>query len=280
MPASLTMDFLFEGSAIVFVAILGASIGSFLNVVIYRLPAGLSLSHPPSRCPHCLTPLRKRENVPIFGWFMLKGKCAHCGAAISFRYPLVEAIVMLLFLATYLFYGFSLQTIGYWVFISYLLALALIDLDTLTLSNRLMKSGLVLGLGFQTAIAAGTGSFSSTVMGFLWAVISTVMGLWLLDIVTWLGRLSFGPNAMGGGDAKLFAMIGAWLGWKLMLMAGLLACSAGSIFGLIAIALKIMKRGNPMPFGPFLALGAILSVFYGEFLVSGYWMLMGKLYGN
>jgi leader peptidase (prepilin peptidase) / N-methyltransferase len=275
------MDFLFEASAIVLVGILGASIGSFLNVVIYRLPAGLSLSHPPSRCPQCLTPLRKRENVPIFGWFMLRGKCAHCGAAISFRYPLVEAIVMVLFLSVYLFFSFSLQTIGYWVFISYLLALALIDLDTLTLSNRLMKSGLVLGLAFQTAIAAGTGgSLAVTVTGFLMAVLSAVMGLLLLDVVTWIGRLCFGPNAMGGGDAKLFAMIGAWLGWKLMLMSGFLACWAGTIFGLGAIALKILKRGNPMPFGPFLALGAILAVFYGEFLVTGYWMLMGKLYGN
>jgi leader peptidase (prepilin peptidase) / N-methyltransferase len=274
------IDFLFEASAIGLVAILGASIGSFLNVVIYRLPAGLSLSYPPSRCPHCLTPLRKRENVPILGWFMLKGKCAHCSAPISFRYPLVETMVMVLFLATYLFFGFSLQTIGYWVFISYLLSLALIDLDTLTLSNRLMKSGLVLGLAFQTAIAAGSGSIAATLWGFLWAVFGAVFGLWLLDIVTWIGRLVFGPNAMGGGDAKLFAMIGAWLGWKLMLMSGFLACLAGTIFGVSAIALKIIKRENPMPFGPFLALGAILAMFYGEFLVSGYWMLMGKLYGN
>lgn len=274
------MDFLFEASAIGLVAVLGASIGSFLNVVIYRLPAGLSLSHPPSRCPHCLTPLRKRENVPILGWFMVKGKCAHCGEAISFRYPLVEAIVMVLFLAVYFFFGFSLQTIGYWVFISYLLALALIDLDTLTLSNRLMKSGLVLGLAFQTAIAAGNGLLWATGLGFLWAVFSAVLGLWLLDTITWIGRLCFGPNAMGGGDAKLLAMIGAWLGWKFMLLSGFLACLAGTIFGFGAIALKILKRKNPFPFGPFLALGAILSVFYGEFLSSAYWMLMGKLYGH
>jgi leader peptidase (prepilin peptidase)/N-methyltransferase len=159
------MDVLFDGSAILLVAILGASIGSFLNVVVYRLPAGISLSHPPSRCPHCLTPLRKRENFPIFGWLMLKGKCAHCGAPISSRYPMVETLVMVLFLATFLFFGFSLQTIGYWIFISFLLALALIDLDTLTLSNRLMKSGLLIGLAFQTAIAAGDGSGRSSVWG-------------------------------------------------------------------------------------------------------------------
>ena len=187
---------------------------------------------------------------------------------------------MVLFLATFLFFGFSLQTIGYWVFISFLLALALIDLDTLTLSNRLMKSGLLIGLAFQTAIATGNGSGLSNVWGFLWAVFSAVLGLWLLDIVTWIGRLCFGPNAMGGGDAKLFAMIGAWLGWKLMLMSGFLACLAGVIFGFGAIALNILKRGNPMPFGPFLALGAIVSIFYGELLASGYWIMMGKLYGN
>ena len=276
----MVMDVLFDGSAILLVAILGASIGSFLNVVVYRLPAGISLSHPPSRCPHCLTPLRKRENVPIFGWLMLKGKCAHCGAPISPRYPMVETLVMVLFLATFLFFGFSLQTIGYWIFISFLLALALIDLDTLTLSNRLMKSGLLIGLAFQTTIATVDGSGQSSIWGFLWAVFSAVFGLWLLDVVTWIGRLCFGPNAMGGGDAKLFAMIGAWLGWKLMLMSGFLACLAGVIFGLGAIALNRLKRGNPMPFGPFLALGAVVSVFYGEFLVSGYWIMMGKLYGN
>ncbi len=275
------MDVLFEGSAFLLTIILGASIGSFLNVVVYRLPAGLSLSHPPSRCPKCLTPLRKRENVPIVGWLMLKGKCAHCGTDISMRYPIVELITALLFLSIFLVYGFSLQTLGYWIFVSFLLALALIDLDTMTLDSRLMKSGLVLGLAFQTTIAAAlTGTLSGTIQGLMWAVLGAVLGLWGLDVLTWVGRFFFGPNAMGGGDAKLLAMIGAWLGIKFMFLSCFLGCIVGSIFGLAAIALKVLKRGNPFPFGPFLTLGAILSIFYGEILWSGYWSLVGKIYGS
>lgn len=275
------MDVLFEGTAILLTTILGASIGSFLNVVVYRLPAGLSLTHPPSRCPTCMTPLRKRENVPIVGWLMLRGKCAHCGTKISMRYPVVELITALLFVSIFLVFGFSLQTLGYWIFISFLLALALIDMDTLTLDSRLMKSGLILGLAFQTTIAAAlTGTFSGTIQGFVWAIAGAVLGLWGLDILTWIGRFFLGPNAMGGGDAKLLAVIGAWLSIKLMVLSCFLGCVVGSIFGLGAIALKMLKRGNPFPFGPFLALGAILSVFYGDVIWSSYWTFIGKLYGT
>jgi leader peptidase (prepilin peptidase) / N-methyltransferase len=274
------MDLLFEGTAIALTIVLGASIGSFLNVVVYRLPAGLSLTHPPSRCPKCLTPLRKRENVPIAGWLMLRGKCAHCGTEISMRYPVVELITALLFLSIYFVYGFSLLTLGYWTFISFLLALALIDMDTMTLDLRLMNSGLILGLAFQTAIAAGiTGTLTGTIVGFIWALFGAVLGLWGLDILTWVGRFFLGPNAMGSGDAKLLGMIGAWLGPKLMFLSCLIGCVVGIGFGFGAIALKVIKRGKPFPFGPFLALGAILAVFYGEFLWSAYWALVGKLYG-
>ena len=234
------MDLLFEGTAILLTTILGASIGSFLNVVVYRLPSGLSLTRPPSRCPTCLTPLRKRENVPIVGWLMLKGKCAHCGTNISMRYPIVELVTALLFLSIYLVFGFSLQTLGYWTFISFLLALALIDMDTLTLDSRLMKSGLILGLAFQTTIAATlTGTLAGTLQGFVWAIAGAVLGLWGLDLLTWIGRFFFGPNAMGGGDAKLLAVIGAWIGIKLMVLSCFLACVVGSIFGLVAIASKV-----------------------------------------
>ena len=276
-----SMDALFEGTAILLTTILGASIGSFLNVVVYRLPAGLSLTQPPSRCPKCMTRLRKRENVPIVGWLMLRGKCAHCGTDISMRYPIVEMITALLFLSIFLVFGFSLQTLGNWTFISFLLALALIDMDTLMLDSRLMKSGLILGLAFQTTIAAAlTGTLAGIIQGFVWAIAGAVLGLWGLDLLTWIGRFFFGPNAMGGGDAKLLAVIGAWVGIKLMVLSCFLACVVGSVFGLIAIALKVLKRGNPFPFGPFLALGAILSVFYGDLIWSSYWTLIGKLYGT
>lgn len=177
-------------------------------------------------------------------------------------------------------YGLSLKTLGFWVFISFLIVLSLIDYDTLILDHRLMKSGLVLGLAFQTAIAAGlTGTLSGTILGFLWAALAAVAGLWILDFFTWLGRAVLGPNAMGGGDAKLLAMIGAWLGFREMLLSMFLSALIGSVLGLGAIGLKKLKRGQPFPFGPFLALGAVLAMFYGNALWSGYWGFVKSLYG-
>ena len=265
------MDFLLALPVSLIVFWLGASIGSFLNVVVYRLPAGLSLLYPPSRCPHCLTRLRKRENVPVLGWLWLKGRCSHCKSPISPRYPIVEAATGILFLLTLWTFGFSIATIGYWIFSSWLLALSLIDLDTMTLPNSLTRSGLILGLAFQAvsgfAIASSlTGAIQSLIAG----VIGAVLGVWLLDAISLGGSIVLGQPAMGAGDAKLAAMMGAWLGWKLLLIGGFLACVMGAFVGGGAIALGLISRRQPIPFGPFLALGAALSVFFGEALVSGY----------
>ena len=235
------MDFLLALPISLIVFWLGAAIGSFLNVVVYRLPAGLSLLYPPSRCPHCLTRLRKRENVPVLGWLWLKGRCNHCKSPISVRYPLVEAATGILFLLTFWMFGFSISTIGYWLFLSWLLALSLIDLDTMTLPNPLTQSGLILGLAFQAVSGfVITSSLTGAIEYFFAGVIGAVLGVWLLDAISFGGSIVLGQPAMGAGDAKLAAMMGAWLGWKLLLIGG------------------------------FLALGAALSVFYGEALLSGY----------
>lgn len=265
------MDFLLALPASIIVFTLGASIGSFLNVVIYRLPAGVSLLHPPSRCPRCLTPLKKRENVPVLGWIWLKGRCSYCKSSISIRYPLVEAAAGILFLLVFWGFDFSIQTLGYWVFVSWLLTLALIDLDTLTLPNSLTQSGLVLGLGFQVAVGlAATSSPTSAIQHLMGGILGAILGVWLLDLISFAGAIALGQAAMGAGDAKLAAMMGAWLGWKLLLIAGFLACVLGAFVGGGAIAIGRLNRRQPMPFGPFLALGAVLSAFYGEALLSGY----------
>jgi leader peptidase (prepilin peptidase)/N-methyltransferase len=252
------------------VFVLGASIGSFLNVVIYRLPAGLSFVYPPSRCPHCLTRLKKRENIPVLGWLRLKGRCGHCKTPISMRYPIIEAATGLLFLIVFWVFGFSIQTVGYWVFLSWLLTLAMIDFDTMTLPNPLTQSGLVMGLGFQAIVGVSTAGLTGAIQSVMSGVIGAIVGLWLLDVIAIVASVALGQEAMGAGDSKLMAMMGAWLGWKALLMAGFLACLIGAAIGVGAVSLKLLSRRQAMPFGPFLALGAVLSLFFGEMLLSSY----------
>lgn len=251
--------------------IFGASVGSFLNVVIYRLPAGLSLLHPPSRCPKCLHPLRPHDNVPVLGWLWLRGRCRYCKTPISPRYPLIEAATGLLFVGAWLGFGWSVPSFGYWFFFSCLIALSLIDLDTMTLPNPLTRLGVVSGLVFQAvygwADPANAGGIPQALMT---GVVGAVVGIWLLTIISFVGSIAFGQAAMGGGDAKLAAMMGAWMGWSHLLLAGLLACVLGAVVGGGAIALHLISRRQPMPFGPFLALAAILTVFFGDALITAY----------
>ncbi|MBD2313914.1 prepilin peptidase [Desertifilum sp. FACHB-1129] len=249
--------------AFILVFLLGSAIGSFLNVVVYRIPEGLSIFWPPSRCPKCGYRLKATENIPILGWLRLRGRCSNCRQPISVRYPLVETVTGLLFLLIYWQFGLSVvQTVGYWALFSWLLALALIDIDTMTLPNALTKSGLVLGIVFQGVMAG--------IPGIIGAVTGAVLGIWLFDLVTLGGSLAFGQAAMGGGDAKLAAMMGAWLGWQLLLLAGFLACLLGAVGGTVAIALGWLSRRQPMPFGPFLALGTAIAALWGEWIVSTY----------
>lgn len=267
------MEFVFYIVAIALIFILGSSIGSFLNVVVYRVPAGLSILWPPSSCPQCMHQLGKTENVPILGWIRLQGRCAHCRRPISMRYPLVETATGLLFvLICFTSFTTPVQMIGYWVFFSWLLALSLIDFDTMTLPNLLTQSGLIVGLGFQIARCFLVApNFAQGINSYLMpAIIGAVLGIWLLDILAVVGSIAFGRAAMGAGDAKLMAMMGAWLGWKYMLVAGFLACVMGAFLGGGAIALGWLDRRKPMPFGPFLALGAAISAIWGEAILSSY----------
>lgn len=264
------MYLLYETVASLIVFFFGASIGSFLNVVVYRLPAGLSLLHPPSRCPHCLHRLGKTENVPVLGWIWLRGRCRWCAAPISPRYPLVEGSMGLLFLAVFWRFGITIESVGYWVLLSWLLALALIDLETMTLPNVLTQSGLLVGLVFKMIAGWENSQIAGLTSYLMLGIGSAVLGIWLFDIITIVGTLALGQPAMGGGDAKLVAMIGAWLGWKYLLLTGFVACGVGAVVGGWAIALGLLSRKQPMPFGPFLVLGAALTVFWGEQLLSAY----------
>ena len=264
---------------------LGAAIGSFLNVVVYRVPAGLSILWPPSRCPKCFHQLGMGENIPILGWLLLRGKCRHCRTPISPRYPLIEAITAITFVLIYNRYGLSIQTIGYSLLMCWLLALTLIDLDTMTLPNPLTQSGLVLGLVFQATVGyvdnhAILGGKEYLIQG----IIAMVVGIWIYDMIQLVGSLMMGQLAQGGGDAKLMAMVGAWTSWKVVLLAGGLA-SALALVGFVAVAgSSAIKDGGltagskkltqPLPLGPFIAVGATIALFWGDALMDGYQQLM------
>ncbi|HEY9606064.1 MAG TPA: prepilin peptidase [Allocoleopsis sp.] len=272
------MEALLTGVTSFIVLAVGASFGSFLNVVVYRVPANLSILWPPSRCPHCLHQLGKRENVPVLGWLWLKGRCRHCKSRISVRYPLIEGLTGVLFLLVFWNYGLSIQTLGYWAFLSWLLVLSLIDLDTMTLPNPLTQSGLIAGLVFQGTVGFLQASqVADLSVGLKTGIVGAVVGLWLFDLIGHAGSMLLGQVAMGGGDAKLAAMMGAWLGWKYLLLSGFMACVVGAFAGGGAIALGWLDRRQPMPFGPFLALGAGLTVFLGEAILSTYLRLFFPL---
>jgi leader peptidase (prepilin peptidase) / N-methyltransferase len=242
-----------------------------LNVVIYRIPERLSLLHPPSRCPQCKTQLKSYDNVPILGWLWLKGHCRYCKVPISPRYPVIEAVTAVLFVLTFVVFGWSLQTLGYCLFLSWLLALTVIDLDLMILPNQLTQSGVIAGWIFQGAIAFHqTPTPISALKGVLGAFVASMIGLWLFDIIRLVGTWVFRQDAMGGGDPKLAAMIGAWLGWPLMLVSSFLACLVGSIIGVGGIVLGLIGRRQAIPFGPYLALGAAISAFCGTQLIQLY----------
>jgi leader peptidase (prepilin peptidase) / N-methyltransferase len=249
----------------------GASVGSFLSVVVHRVPKGESILAPPSHCPQCGYRLKPYENVPIAGWLALRGQCSNCGSAISIRYPLLELVCGLVFVYLFSLGGMSWQTLGYWLLFGWLLALSLIDLETMTLPNELTQSGLIAGLLWQ-AIAgfSATGTTSGLLSQLMVGIIGAVVGIWLLELISWIGSAALGKTAMGGGDAKLAALMGAWLGWQLLLLAGFLACLLGAFAGGGAISLGWLKRGQAFPFGPFLAIGGMVAALWGNPLIALY----------
>jgi leader peptidase (prepilin peptidase) / N-methyltransferase len=255
---------------------LGACVGSFLNVVIYRLPAGISLLWPPSRCPKCGHKLGLTENIPILGWLMLRGRCRHCHTSISARYPLVETFTALMWLATFWRFGATWQTGGYCLLLAWLIALAAIDLDTMTLPNPLTSSGLVLGLVFQTFVGyQETQTIAGAVQYFVGSISGMVLGIWIYDIIQILGTLLMGQLAQGGGDAKLMGMVGAWLGWSGVVLTGGMASFVGSVVMGSVVLLGSGRRKFPL--GPFLAAGAVVSLFAGDRIIATYQITMANM---
>ena len=258
--------------------LLGAVIGSFLNVVILRLPAmmqqtwrsdcevfleiepsetaePLTLSKPASRCPSCQTPIKPWHNIPIVSWLALRGKCNSCGTGISGRYPLVELATALLSLAVATQFEFGaalgLALIATWA----LIALTVIDAD-----HQLLPDDITLPLLWLGLIANALGVFTD-LESALWGAVFGYGSLWS---VYWAFKLTTGKEGMGYGDFKLLAALGAWLGWQALPMIILMSSLVGAIIGLAMMALAKLGRGQPMPFGPYLAIAGWLSLVFGD----------------
>ncbi len=219
-------------------AVLGLLIGSFLNVVIARLPAGASIVRPRSRCPNCQHELPWYENLPLLSWLFLRGQCSACGAPISWRYPLVELITSLLFLACLRRFDWTWELASGLMLVTLLVPLTFIDLEHWLLPFALTLPGIALGLGF--AVPLGWQRLSESALG----AATGFFGFWAVE---WFGRKLFRKEALGGGDKYLLAMLGAFLGYKALLGVVFLASLQGAMVGLVLLFL--LGRAGPAPAG-------------------------------
>jgi len=294
---------LFSGSPLLFsgaVSVLGLVVGSFLNVAIYRLPLmlerewraqaiefvpdtaaavaelpaeRLTLSTPRSACPVCKTPIKAWQNIPVVSWLLLKGHCAACHAKISARYPLVELATGLL--SAWVAWRFGVSTTAA---CALLVTWALIALTGIDIDHQLLPDNITLPLmwtGLVAAVLVGPMPGNPLPVSAKDAIIGAAAGYSSLWLVFQLFRLITGKEGMGYGDFKLFAALGAWLGWKILPLVILLSAASGAVIGILMIVLRGRDRAAPMPFGPYLAAAGWLALMYGDSLVSGYLRLSG-----
>ena len=263
--------------------LLGLCVGSFLNVVIHRLPkmmeqewqaqcaelrgepastaANLSLAKPRSRCPDCGHQITSMENIPVLSYLLLKGKCAGCGTSISARYPIIEVFTAVLSAYAAWHFGPTLQTVGALLLLWFLIALAAIDFDTQLLPDAITLPLLWLGLVFN---------LMDTYVDLPAAVVGAMAGYLALWTVFWLFKLATGKEGMGYGDFKLLAALGAWLGWQMLPTIILLSSVVGAVVGITLIVVARRGRNVPIPFGPYLAAAGGIALFWGPQLTRNY----------
>ena len=244
--------------------VIGLCVGSFLNVVIYRVPRRESVVRPRSHCPACEAPIADRDNIPVLSWMLLRGRCRSCGARISVRYPLVELGTAILFVAAAVRLGASWQLPAFCVFFASLLAISVIDLDHYIIPNRVIYPTLAVTIPLLVVAAAADGSWDHLRN----AAIGGVAGFAVL-----LAIHVAVPRGMGFGDVRLAGVIGMMLGWlglRYLFLGLFLAFLLASVIGVALIAARLRSRKDAVPFGPFMALGAVLAVLWGRAILSVY----------
>lgn len=250
------------------VGIFGALIGSFLNVCIYRIPRRQSVAWPESRCPSCSGPIAPYDNIPVFSYLLLLGRCRACHADISPRYPLIETANGMGYVVIVWWFGLQWASAVYALLFSTLLVVTCIDLSHQIIPDVITLPGIPLGLLCAATILP---------VGLLNSVLGILLGGGLLWGLAVLSPYLFGKEGLGGGDIKFLAMIGAFLGWKPTLLTIMVSALAGSFVGLTLIACRVIRRDQYLPFGPFLALGAVVAMFFHQELFAWYLRLFDRL---
>ncbi len=264
----------------VVVAAFGAIIGSFLNVVIHRVPREESIAFPASHCPSCGTAIRPYDNIPVVSWAVLRGRCRSCRTPISARYPAVELLTAVLFALTYLHTGLTLSLPFDLAFVAAILALIFIDAEHMILPNVITYPGAALALAARVVVpnlygVAALGGAQTQVrpwlVSFGGAVLGALVGGGFLWLVGWLWERVRGVEAMGLGDVKMLFMVGAYLGWPLTLLTIFVGVLTGSIAG-VSVMLGRKERDMQMmlPFGIFLGVGSLVSLFFGPAIINWY----------
>jgi len=243
----------------------GLILGSFMNVCIYRMPLKKSIVRPPSHCPHCGERIRFYDNIPVISYLLLMGKCRYCRQAISWRYPAVEAIAGCLSLALFIRFGFGYQYFLFLLFVTILVTISFIDLRHKIIPDAISLPGIALGLG---------SSFFLPHITWVDSLVGVVAGGGILFLVAVIYERFTKKEGMGGGDIKLLAMIGAWMGWRSLPLILLVSSLSGSIIGFVYLLSSGKGYRARIPFGPFLSLGALIFFFFGRDLVTWYLRLL------
>ena len=246
------------------VFLLGSLIGSFLNVCIYRLPRNLSVIFPSSRCPSCNIPIKAYDNIPLLSFLLLGGRCRYCKTRISLRYPLVEALNALLYVLVLWRFGFGWHMPVLFAFCSAMIVITFIDLDFQIIPDTITLPGIPIGL-IAASLVLPDPFDRSLLLGLGGAIIGLFTGGAIFYVIAVLSR-----GGMGGGDIKMMAMVGSFMGWKSTLLTTFAGSLLGSCVGIFLMVVKGKGRKTKVPFGPFLAAGALISLFYGQEILSLY----------
>lgn len=253
-----------------FAFLFGAVVGSFLNVCIARIPNGESIVQPPSHCPKCHAPISFYDNIPLLSYLILRGRCRSCSEPISARYFLVEMLMAALSLALFLRFGLGFVFFACFVFVAALVVISFIDLDVRIVPDVISLPGIVLGLILSVVGYFAIGGASSIVPSPFSSLVGILAGGGFLFATAWIYEKITGVEGMGGGDIKLLAMIGAFLGWPSIPITLFFASLVGSVVGLTCMLITGAGRRLALPFAPFLCAGALLFIFFGEELIRFY----------